>query len=193
MRWQQLFDDLEGQLEQELGAEEVDLRAEEERLRLGRLALRDRLKPLVEARATIDLALRDGRRLTLTAGAMGRDWLAGETETAPRGSVVIPIGAVRSVLPTPEQLAATLRAEPVPEPPTALSARLGLSFVLRDLCRRRSAVEVWLTGEALHGTIDRVGRDHLDVAEHAAGEPRRRGSIARIRLVPFDAVDLVRF
>ena len=33
----------ESQLEHELGAEEVDLFAEEERLRLGRLALRDRI------------------------------------------------------------------------------------------------------------------------------------------------------
>ncbi len=44
MRWDNLFDDLESQLEQELGAEDVDLLAEEERLRLGRLALRDRLR-----------------------------------------------------------------------------------------------------------------------------------------------------
>lgn len=43
MRWDDLFDDLESQLEQELGAEDVDLLAEEERLRLGRLTLRDRL------------------------------------------------------------------------------------------------------------------------------------------------------
>jgi len=43
MRWDSLFDDLESQLEQELGAEEGDLLAEEERLRLGRLTLRDRL------------------------------------------------------------------------------------------------------------------------------------------------------
>ena len=37
MRWESLFDDMESQLEQELGAEDEQLRAEEERLRLGRL------------------------------------------------------------------------------------------------------------------------------------------------------------
>jgi len=47
MRWDNLFDDLESQLELELGAEDLDLVAEEERLRLGRLALRDRLVALV--------------------------------------------------------------------------------------------------------------------------------------------------
>ena len=44
MRWDNLFDDLESQLEQELTAEEVDLQAEEERLRLARLCIRDRLR-----------------------------------------------------------------------------------------------------------------------------------------------------
>ena len=36
MRWDHLFDDLAGQLEHELRAEEADLQHEEERLRLGR-------------------------------------------------------------------------------------------------------------------------------------------------------------
>ena len=43
MRWDNLFDDLEGQLEHELTSEEIDLQAEEERLRLGRMSLRDRI------------------------------------------------------------------------------------------------------------------------------------------------------
>ena len=49
MRWDNLFDDLESQLEQELTAEEVDLQAEEERLRLARLGIRDRLRSLAHA------------------------------------------------------------------------------------------------------------------------------------------------
>ena len=47
VRWDNLFDDLEGQLENELNAEDLELRAEEERLRLGRLALRQRLTGVV--------------------------------------------------------------------------------------------------------------------------------------------------
>ena len=43
MRWDKLFDDLESQLEREITAEELDLDAEEERLRLGRLSVRERL------------------------------------------------------------------------------------------------------------------------------------------------------
>ena len=49
MRWDSLFDDLESQLERERTAEELDLEAEEERLRLGRLAVRDRLLALARA------------------------------------------------------------------------------------------------------------------------------------------------
>lgn len=195
MRWQNLFDDLESQLESELGAEEVDLLAEEERLRLGRLALRDRVRAMHEAdpAAPLALTLRGGERLTLRLAAVGRDWVAGETDAGSLRSAIVPLAALVTVDPRGDQLAASLRADPVPEPPTALSARLGLAFVLRDLCRRRAAVDLHVAGERWHGTLDRVGRDHVDLAEHAAGEPRRTASVVRIRIVSAAAIDLVRF
>lgn len=195
MRWQNLFDDLEGQLESELGAEEVDLLAEEERLRLGRLTLRDRLRALHghDPSARLAVELRDGSRVALVIEALGRDWIAGELESGALRSAIVPLAAVAALEPAGAQLAASLRVDPAPEPPTALSARLGLAFVLRDLCRRRAGVDVHLGGVVRHGTIDRVGRDHLDLAEHAPGEPRRTAAVARIRIVAFDALDLVRF
>ena len=198
MRWDNLFDDLESQLEQELGAEEGDLLAEEERLRLGRLTLRDRVvvmtRPGEGAPEQLKLALRGGIVATVTVGSVGRDWIVGELVGARRGSCVIPFSAVAGLLPTPEQLARSVSAEPAAEPAVSLSARLGLAFVLRDLCRRRAAVEL-STGsdERLHGTIDRVGRDHLDLAEHEAGVPRRAAAVGRIRIVPFSELLLVRF
>lgn len=195
MRWQNLFDDLESQLESELGADEVDLLAEEERLRLGRLTLRDRVRAIHTEAPELPLALafRGGERLTLRIGALGRDWIAGETDAGPLRSAIVSLAAVASLDPVGAQLAASLRVDPAPEPPTALSARLGLAFVLRDLCRRRAAVELQLGAQRWHGTIDRVGRDHLDLAEHAPGEPRRTGAVARIRVVAFAALDAVRF
>jgi hypothetical protein len=195
VRWQNLFDDLESQLESELGAEEVDLLAEEERLRLGRLTVRDRLRALHGGAAgeSIGIALRDGERMPLAIAAIGRDWVAGETDGGTLRSAIVPIAAIAVLDPVAAQLTASLRGDPAPEPPTALSARLGLAFVLRDLCRRRAPVELRVGAERWHGTIDRVGRDHLDLAEHAPGEPRRSASVARIRIVAFAALDLVRF
>jgi len=198
MRWDDLFDDLESQLEQELGAEEGDVLAEEERLRLGRLALRDRLlamtRPADGPGEQLRLSLRDGSTVTVAVGSIGRDWLVGELIGARRGSCVVPLSAVSALLPTPEQLARSVATEPAAEPAIALSARLGLAFVLRDLCRRRAAVDLsTASGERVHGTIDRVGRDHLDVAEHEPGVPRRAASVGRIRILPFTELLLLRF
>ncbi len=198
MRWDDLFDDLESQLEQELGAEEGDLLAEEERLRLGRLTMRDRMiamtRPDDGPSAPLRLALRDGSAVTVAVGSIGRDWLVGELIGARRGSCIVPLSAIASLLPTPEQLARSVTAVPAVEPAVSLSARLGLPFVLRDLCRRRAAVDLSTgSGERLHGTIDRVGRDNFDVAEHEPGVPRRAASVARIRIVPLGELLLVRF
>jgi hypothetical protein len=198
MRWDNLFDDLESQLEQELGAEEGDLLAEEERLRLGRLTVRDRViamtRPDDGSPGPLRLALRGGSAVTVAVGSIGRDWVVGELIGARRGSCVVPLPAIASILPTPEQLARSVASVPAVEPAVSLSARLGLPFVLRDLCRRRAAVDLsTASGERLHGTIDRVGRDHLDLAEHEPGVPRRAASVDRIRILPFVEVVLVRF
>jgi hypothetical protein len=198
MRWDELFDDLESQLEHELGAEEVDLRAEEERLRLGRLALRDRLltmmRPGDRPSEELRLALRDGSILSVSVGSLGRDWLVGELRGPRRGSCLLPLAAIASVLPTGDQLARSLIAEPASDSSAVLSARLGLGFALRDLCRRRAALEVGTVSDGrLHGTLDRVGRDHVDLAEHEPGVPRRTASVTRIRMLPLSEILWLRF
>lgn len=197
MRWDDLFDDLESQLEQELGAEDADLGAEEERLRLGRLSLRDRLVAVCRhgdgVPQPLTLELRGDTALTVAVGSIGRDWLVGELIGARRGSCLIPLTAVTALLPTPEQLARSSATGPAVEPAISLSARLGLAFVLRDLCRRRAAVDLSTTRGRLHGTIDRVGRDHLDLAEHEPGVPRRPQAVDRIRILPFSELLLLRF
>ncbi len=197
MRWDNLFDDLESQLEQELGAEDIDLLAEEERLRLGRLGLRDRLRALMAVASADDslrLVLVDGSRISLAIGAVGRDWIAGELSgDGQRGaSCVIPIAAISGCLPTPEQTVTSVDGGTEPGV-GSLAGRLGLPFVLRDLCRRRAALQVRTTRELLHGTIDRVGRDHLDLAEHDPGVARRERAVRAIRLLPLAELVLVRF
>lgn len=73
-----------------------------------------------------------------------------------------------------------------------MSARLGLAFVLRDLSRRRCELDLVLSSGTVHGTIDRVGRDHCDLAEHEAGTPRRESSVAQYRIVPLDQLLMIR-
>lgn len=201
MRWDKLFDDLESQLEQELSAEELDLEAEEERMRLGRLAVRDRLVALHEAEGhgsqyDIVVTLGSGIRLAVHPVTFGRDWfsadvLAGEgSEARARAQCILPIAAIAGIALSGAQVAASLAG--VGEGQPSLSARLGLPFVLRDLCRRRRPVDVVLAHGEYHGTLDRVGRDHLDLAVHERGAVRRASAVREYRLVPLVAVQLVR-
>lgn len=199
MRWEHLFDDLESQLEQELEAEDVDLLAEEERLRLGRLTLRDRLRGMRtrgDDVAPLRIELADRSRLDVAIVAMGRDWIAGEVASAGRGrtSCVIPISAIAGCLPDARQLRASMA--PAPAEPVSmgtLGTRLGFGFVLRDLCRRRVPVGIGTLSDRLTGTIDRVARDHLDLAEHDPDEPRRSSAVRAHRILPLSRIVLVRF
>jgi hypothetical protein len=211
MRWDNLFDDLESQLEHELGAEDLELRVEEERLRLGRLSLRDRLRAASPADSTRSAALRlwltDGSAVLLRPATFGRDWVSGDLVGDVRGAAemrgaasraIVPLDAIASVGLHDAQVADSLLAEPGPgaagsgEAAPRLIDRLGLAFALRDLARRRSAVSVTTCSGMLHGTIDRVARDHLDLALHDPGVPRRPGNVRGVRIVPMAALVMVR-
>jgi hypothetical protein len=47
-------------------------------------------------------------------------------------------------------------------------------------------------GGALTGTVDRVGADFLELAEHAADRPRRSAAVQGVRAVALDAVAAIR-
>lgn len=199
MRWDNLFDDLEGQLEHELTLEEVDLRAEEERLRLGRMSLRDRIRSIHESEnrhATYSIAvlLVDGSRLPVRPVTIGRDWVSADVAdaTTTPSQCILPLAAIAGLSLTRSQIAKSLTPTPDPESGPALSARLTLSFVLRDLCRRRTSVELRMLDGTIAGTIDRVGRDHLDVAVHERGSARRESVVTEYRVVPFGRLLYVR-
>ncbi|MEO7146489.1 MAG: hypothetical protein ABIW81_01245 [Terrimesophilobacter sp.] len=197
MRWNNLFDDLESQLEHEIGAEDVDLKGEEERLRLGRLTLRDRLMSIHAAGAEesipVRLSLCDGTPLRVAPLAFGKDWMSATVldESRRRAQVVVPLWAIGSITLDRGQIEASLVA-PEPEQSRGLAVRLSLAFVLRDLCRRRRATELLLIGGVLRGTIDRVGRDHCDLAVHESGVARRDADVVNYRVVPFSQLLLVR-
>lgn len=199
MRWDRLFDDLESQLDHEQQEEERALALESERLRIGRLGLRDRLSAIAAAggdAGAVRIELVGGSIVQVRPAAFGRDWMSGHlggpgSDATRAAQCVVPIGAIAAVLPGRHQLEASL--DPVPEGAARLAERIGLGFVLRDLGRRRLGVEVTTLDGRHHGTIDRVARDHLDLALHEPGAPRRERDVHGYRMVPFERLVLVSF
>ena len=190
MRWDSLFDDLESQLERERTAEELDLEAEEERLRLGRLAIRDRLVALAAApgERPLRLALAGGMRLVVHPHTIGRDWVSAALPDG--GQCIVPLASIASISLSQVEVATSLQGND--ESRDTVSGRLGLPFVLRDLCRRRRQVEVTTADGILVGTIDRVGRDHVDLAVHESGTPRRESAVRDVLMLPIARIVLVR-
>lgn len=191
MRCDRFFDDLEGQLASEWEAERAALDTEAERLRLSRVTLRERLTMLQgrdrEAPApSFDLA--DGSVLVAAVSGVGADWVA--LEGGRTGAMVLPFASIAAIgMPHADVLRS---ARPAPAR-SALSDRLTFGFVVRDLVRRRVAVTVHSAhGRKLAGTIDRAGADHLDIALHEPGTPRRATEVTGHRIVPFSAVAWIR-
>jgi hypothetical protein len=73
--------------------------------------------------------------------------------------------------------------------PASAARRYQFALALRELARRREPVRVQLLdGATCDGTIESVGSDYLEVAEHDLGEPRRRAAVRARRFVGFAAV-----
>ncbi len=199
MRWDNLFDDLEGQLEHELTSEEIDLHAEEERLRLGRMSLRDRILAVHDAESrhgpySIRVQLTDGTFIEVRPATVGRDWFSADLiDGGSRHSqCVVSLSGIAALVLTKLQVGQSLTSTADSDSERGLSARLTLSFVLRDLCRRRKSVEIRLVNSTVFGTIDRVGRDHLDLAVHEVGSARRQSAVSQYRVIPFGQLLFVR-
>jgi len=190
VHWDRLFEDLEGQLAAEWEAERAALDAESERLRIAKLTLRTRLRLLHRSDAPITIRLADGDRQSGRLRAVGADWLAAQTVDAPT-ALIVPMHAVVGIETHHGAVLETL--EDCAVAPDGVRDRMTFGFLLRDFARRRLPVRAALAdGEALHGTIDRAGDDHLDLAVHDAGEARHAGAVRAFRLVPFAAVLWVR-
>ncbi|QYH35642.1 hypothetical protein [Salinibacterium sp. M195] len=198
MRWDKLFDDLESQLESEITADDLEVDAEEERLRLGRLSLRDRIVALharssEQSPLTLSVLLVTGTKVIIRPAIIGRDWMSADLvdDSGRPAQCIIPFAALAGISLGAGHITPSLATVPSSGHPS-LSQRLSLSYVLRDLCRRRRAVSLLLMAGDVHGTIDRVGRDHVDIAVHERGAARRESAVTEYRLVPFSSLVLVR-
>ncbi len=182
MRWEELFADLESQADAALAAELAAEVAERTRREVGRLRLVDRLRAAPEA--VIVVRLRGAGVLTGTVADVGADWvLIGEPDG--RGALV----PLREVL----ALSGLGDRSELPGAEGEVEQRLDLRYALRRLVRDRAAVEVVLgDGTTVAGTLDRVGADHVDLAQHAPDEARRARAVRQVLLIPLSALALVR-
>lgn len=176
MRWNDLFADLEAQLEfGQWQAVEQDA-AELTRGMWAELTLMDRLRGALGQ--SVRVILRDGRVQRLQLHTVGPTWVGGSDEA---GAVLMNREAMLSV-------EGDLQRAAVPTRP--LQAGPSVASIYRALGRRREALQViGYAGRVIaEGTIDRVGKDHFDVAMHARDEFRRAAVIQGVRVVAFDAV-----
>jgi hypothetical protein len=177
MRWDQLFDDLEAQL----GAQERLERDSEvaDRTRRERAGVELGARLAWAVGRVLRLRLLSGTQVEGTLLDLGEDWLLLELATG--REAVLPMRAVMGVLGLPARASAARTAR-----------RFALGYALRGLSRDRVAVAVTDTsGQVLTGTIDAVGADWLDLAEHALGESRRKENVRGRQTVPFGALVLV--
>lgn len=186
VQWDRLFEDLEGQLASEWEAERAALDAESERLRIAKLEMRARLVTVRQHEALLTAELIDGSRHLARLRAVGADWV-GLQPAHDQRLLLVPFGAVNSWELDHGMLLNSVESRALSEP--TLHERMTLGFVIRDLARRRIAVRVALrNGTVLHGTVDRAGADHLDLAVHDAGESRRAEAVRSFRMIPLDAL-----
>jgi len=178
VRWELLFADLEAFAE---GAERSAFDAEvADRARAERsvLTLADRLRGHLGG--ALAFRLLTGERVRGRLADVGPDWVLLDDG----GSVLLPLAAVGGV----EGLSR------LAEPAAGVLARTArMNLVLRRLSRDRAAVRlVLLDSSTLTGTIDRVGADHLDLAQHAPDEPRRAATVRGVAVVRLGALAMVR-
>jgi hypothetical protein len=207
MRWNNLFDDLEAQLEAEIDCAEQSVHDDEERQRQAQLTLHERLRNVSQnSPEAIGLTLAAGHDVTLTLTVtilrLGRDWCAVDVISPPalQGHALVQIAAVVALNPTELQVAAslgqTLAGQLTPVSDVTQTPRLvdtvGLGFVLRDLARRRRTLEIHSLYGVFVGTLDRVGADHCDLAEHREYASRRQSSVLRYRVLSLASISLVR-
>lgn len=189
MRWNRFFEDLEHQLDSEWEVQQASVDGEAERLRVSRVELRTRLTTLIGGEITVDLP--GAHVLSGQLTAVGADWIGLARELG--GASLVPLSSVQALRFSHEAMLGSLgvggdRGDE-PRKRTSLAERQSFGFVLRDLARRRIPVVLHRGDEhTLAGTIDRVGVDHLDLALHDRGAPRREAEVSGYRIVPLAAV-----
>ena len=182
MRLDALFEDLESQFDALQDGDLYGEVADRIRAEAGRITVLDRLRGAVGGVVRVEFGRGSPVEGVLTR--VGKDCLL--IESGEYDEWLVPAAA----------LTAVHRLGPWAEPAQGVVAgKLGLAHLLRGVARDRSPVTVFCAGEVIQpvtGTIDRVGADFFELAEHALDTPRRRGEVQNVRLVPTSALLAVR-
>ena len=184
MRWSELFADLEAQLEQADRAELDAQVADRTRRERAAVSWTDRAAAALGEPLTVHTPVGPVRGVLQDLGA---DWLllegAGHPQRGQHGSALMPFSAVLSVAGLPVHSTDG----------RGLGRRSGIGVALRAIARDRGAVAVQdIHRGVVVGTVDTVGSDHLDIAEHPADAVRRSGVLTGHRVVPFRAIAVIR-
>ena len=178
MRW--VFDELEAGFEAGLRCE-----AEQEAMAAVR----------AEVGATVlweQLARRIGGDATVVAGT--RAFRGGVVASCPEFLVLRAADGAEHLIRYGPAVSIALPAEaPTLRPaPPAAARRYQFALAPRELARRREPIRVELVdGARCDGTIEAVGSDYLEVAQHDLDEARRRAAVRARRFVGFAAVAAV--
>ncbi|MGY1682236.1 hypothetical protein [Geodermatophilus sp. SYSU D01176] len=182
MRWQRLFADLRAEFDEAEAAAERAEDASRRRVETGAVRLVDRLAGALGR--SLVLRCRGAGDVTGVLVEVGADWLLLADDA--RREVLVATPSVRTV-------AGLGRGTAAAEDPGLVRARMDLRRALRGLARDRSVVQVVLDDGAVYvGTVDSVGADHVELAEHAADQPRRAAAVRGVRAIALPAVVVVR-
>ena len=149
MRWDALFADMELQLFSAAAQDRAQEVADRTRTERAAVHLVDRLRSGVGR--SVRVTVRTGLCLEGMLVEVGPGWLL---LRAP-GEHLVPLAAGVTVGAAPDEVAPA---------PGAVMSRLGLGHALRAVARDRVLVRAVTLAGTLHGRVDAVGADHLDVA-----------------------------
>lgn len=176
MRWDRLFDDLEAQLAARARLELDAEVAERTRTERSKITLGERV--VGATGSALVVRLRGGTVVRGVLEDSGDGWLL----------LVEPTGR-QSLVATAAVLGISGLGRPRDD---TRARRFGIASALRGISRdRRAVVVVDVDGGSVHGTIDAVGADAFDIAEHPLDSPRRAEHLLGERVIPFAAVAVV--
>lgn len=179
MRWERLFDDLEAAMAAEAAREQDSEIAERTRRERALLGLHERLAGQ-PAEAALSVRVAGLGQVDGTVADVGSDWVLIVRSSERR--VLVPFTAVLRLSGLVGRVG----------PASGVAKAFGIGAALRAISRDRAPVRVVdVEGAPVTGTIDGVGQDWLEVAEHPLDLPRRSEHVMDVRVVPFTALAAV--